>query len=405
MPLYPGHLAQEFERKRGEFTLDNDGRVAVEAFQDAAEELLSDFTKAEIEDRLSQHDLPAALPTVEYQANGSLVVPFDPSAGWESHEAVNTWARDQLEGVTTLAADGSQIDPIQEFEKPVGLVQSVWIANHHSTLGEYEEGVRTVVLTPEDLLFQNPNTGLVQVDREEVPVARFETEMDVLVQRIEEYGDADPVPVVLFDGPFVLSFTQTFFSGTQERYSEALSRLLAAGKHHGVPVVGYTAGSRASDLAKMIEYVGLVDADRSIRDYQLLDRMIENWGDRTQLFTCRRDNTLNWLQTTYEGEEYDFSEDVLFTYMNTNPGSQIDRIDMPRWILEEELVELVLDVIRAEAGVGRGYPEILQAVDTDAVISHRNRDEFLRLYQSFTDEHDIELRWNSKALSKQRRRR
>lgn len=408
MPLYRSRIAQELEERKDEFRRDV-GADVVDDFRNAAEELVSDLSREEVEESLSEYQLPAALPTEEFEEHDSLVVSFEESQEWSSHEAVNKWARSQLENVTTVSADGSQIDPVTEFEKPAALVQAVWIVNNHSSEGDYEEGVETSVLTPEDVLFEDPNSGLIMVDDEEVPVSRFELELQVLEQQIkrfgEEEGEWENPPVILFDGPFVLSFAQMYSDRIQERYSEALARLLAASKHHGVPVVGYTAGSKASDLAKMIERIGLVNVSQSVRDYQIAGHFMENWGDRTILFNSRRDNSLNWLTTRYHGVEYDFSEDLLFTYLKTDDGLQIDRLDIPRWAHEEGLTDYVVSVVRAEAGVGRGYPEILQAVDADAVISRQDREEFLRLLQDFSNENDIELRWDNKALSKKRRRR
>lgn len=403
MPLYREKIAQELEDKKSDFR-SGIGQDVVDEFQKAAGEL-SDITREEIEKRLEEFELAAALPTEEFEEEDRLTVQFEESREWESHEAVNNWARSQIEGIPTISADGSQIDPVSEFEKPVGLVQAVWIANNHTKDGDYEEDVETEVLTPDNLLFEDPNTGLLQVDDEEVSIRRFELEMKVLERQIKKHGDSEKKPVVLYDGPLVLSFAQMFSSPVQERYSEALARLLAASEHHGVPIVGYTAGSKASDLAKMIERLDLVDASQSVRDYQLVDELLEDWGDRTVVFNSRRDNSLNWLQTTYHGREYDFSEDILFTYLKTESGPQVDRIDFPRWVQEEGLVDYVLAAIRAEVGVGRGYPEILQSVDADAVISRQDREDFLRMYQEFSDENDIELRWNNKALSKKRRRR
>lgn len=405
MPLYRNHVAQELEGKRSEFTGKAINQAVVEEFQSAAKSLPDEYSAEEIREALSEYELPSALPTEEYSKDGELVVSFDESGEWSSHEAVNNWARNHIQGVTTIAADGSQIDPVTEFEQPVGLAQAVWISNNHEEGGDYERGVDIRVLSPEDILYEDPNTGHIRVDNEEVPVARFEVEMKVLEQQIKEHSDDEQPPVVLYDGPLILSFAQMFDEVVRERYGEALARLLAASKHHGVPVVGYTAGSKASDFAKMIEKLGLVDASSSVRDYQIFESLTENWGDRTVLFNSRRDNSLRQLQTSYHGVDYDFSEDILFTYMEIGGGPQLDRLDMPRWVMEEDLVEYVLSVVRAECGVGRGYPEILQAVDADAVISRQDREEFLRMYQDFSDEHDIKLRWNSKALSKKRRRR
>lgn len=403
MPLYKGKVAQELEGKKSEFS-GKRSREAVKEYRDAAKDISEKLSNQDIIDQLEDEEFPGALPTEEFEEKGMLVS-FEESSGWESHEAVNNWARSQIEGVTTVAADGSQIDPVAEFEQPVGLVQVVWMANHHKRGGEYEENAETEVLTPEDLLFEDPNSGHIQVDDQEVPLTRFELEMQVLEKQIMEHSGEENPPVVMYDGSLILSFIQMFDQKAQERYSEALSRLLAASRHHEVPVIGYVSGSKATELSNMIRKLDLVDTDQKIRDYQFLEELTGDWGDRTPLFCARRDQTQNRLQTTYHGVEYDFSDEILFTYLDIGPGPQIDRVAMPEWIYEQGLTEYVLSVVRAEAGVGRGYPEILQSVDADAVISREDREAFLRMYQDFSDEHDIELRWNNKALSKKRRRR
>ncbi|NLV13220.1 DNA double-strand break repair nuclease NurA [Haloarcula argentinensis] len=404
MPLYRDRVAEELEGKKSEFRGEL-SREAIEEHTEAADDLSSNFSKKEIEDELEDIDLPGALPTEEFSEYDGIIVPFEESADWSSHEEVNRWARNQLEENITVAADGSQIDPVTQFEQPVGLVQIVRLTNKHSVDKDYEETAETEVLTPEDLLFENPNSGYIQVDEQEVPVSRFEKEMQVLEKKIQELADAGEQGVVMYDGSLILSFTQMFDQKTQKRYSEALTRLLAASKYHEIPVIGYISGSKATELGKMLKKLNQVDTARPVRDYQFLEDLIDNWGSRTVLFSSQRDRTQDKLKAKYRGQEFDFSDDILFTYLDIGPGAQIDRVEMPRWIHENGLTEEVISVVRAEAGVGRGYPEILQAADADAVISRQDREEFLRMYQDFSDENDIELRWNNKALSKKRRRR
>jgi hypothetical protein len=404
MPLYRDRVAEELEGKKSEFRGELN-REAIEEYTEAADDLPSNFSKKEIEDELEDIDLPGALPTEEFSENDGIMIPFEESSDWSSHEEVNRWARNQLEENITVAADGSQIDPVTQFEQPVGLVQVVRLTNKHSVDKDYEEIAETEVLTPDDLLFENPNSGYIQVDEQEVPVSRFEKEMQVLEKKIQELADAGEQGVVMYDGSLILSFIQMFDQKTQERYSEALTRLLSASKCYNIPVIGYISGSKATELGKMLRKLNEIDTARPVRDYQFLEDLIDNWGSRTALFSSQRDRTQNKLKTTYRGQEFDFSDDILFTYLDIGPGAQIDRVEMPRWIHENDFTEKVISLVRAEAGVGRGYPEILQAADADAVISRQDREEFLRMYQDFSDENDIELRWNNKALSKKRRRR
>jgi hypothetical protein len=121
----------------------------------------------------------------------------------------------------------------------------------------------------------------------------------------------------------------------------------------------------------------------------------------------RHGGTVDELKYTYNGKEYEFKDQMTFTYLNSS-GSDVwgmDRIEMPGWIIERELVDYVLDVVRAEAGIGRGYPEILQQADANAVLDTNDKREFMSLVQRFAEEHDLPIEWDMKSLSKQRRRR
>ncbi len=328
MPLYRDRVAEELEGKKSEFRGELN-REAIEEYTEAADDLPSNFSKKEIEDELEDIDLPGALPTEEFSENDGIMIPFEESSDWSSHEEVNRWARNQLEENITVAADGSQIDPVTQFEQPVGLVQVVRLTNKHSVDKDYEEIAETEVLTPDDLLFENPNSGYIQVDEQEVPVSRFEKEMQVLEKKIQELADAGEQGVVMYDGSLILSFIQMFDQKTQERYSEALTRLLSASKYYNIPVIGYISGSKATELGKMLRKLNEIDTARPVRDYQFLEDLIDNWGSRTALFSSQRDRTQNKLKTTYRGQEFDFSDDILFTYLDIGPGAQIDRVEHP----------------------------------------------------------------------------
>ena len=403
MPLYDGKVARELEAQAGDFEVPEDRKQSVREYRDALTDISSSYSKEELEEALSEYEFPGALPTEEFDEVSGISVGFDRS--WSSHEEVNEWAAEVLENRVVIAADGSQIEPIDEFDQPVGLAQAVWLVNRHKRGKDYSRDVEMKVLTPADLLYEDPNTGYVQVNEQEVSVSRFELEMKVLGKRIEEYSDAEKPPLVMYDGSLAVSFIQTFDQKTQERYAEAMSRLLAASRHHEVPVVGFTSGSRARDLAVMLDRLDEVDAPQKVRDFRILLQELENWGDRSILFETRRGSTMNRLSTSYRGEEYDFSDRLLFTYLNTGSGRSLDRVGMPKWIQEQGMVDEVLSTVRAQAGVGRGFPEILSAADADAVLSNKDRDRFLEVVQKFSEANDVDIRWVDKALNKRRRRR
>ena len=403
MPLYDRELVSKLEDQAEDFKVPEERKQSVREYRDAFDNVSSNYSKEEVQEALSEDEFPGALPTDEFDKVSGFSVDFDQS--WSSHEEVNVWAVDVLEDRVMIAADGSQIEPIDEFDQPVGLAQAVWLINRHKRGKDYTRDVDMEVLTPEDLLYKDPNTGYVQVDDQEVSVSRFELEMKVLCERIEEYADAERPPVVMYDGSLEISFIQTFDQNTQERYAKAMSRLLAASRHHEVPVIGFTSGSKGRDLAVMLEHLNEVDAPQKIRDFRVLLQELGNWGDRSVLFRTQRGSTMNRLSTSYHGGEYDFSDRLLFTYLNTGSGQSLDRVGIPKWVHEEEMVDEVLSTVRAQAAVGRGFPEILSAADADAVISNTDRDRFLEIMQTFSEANDIDIRWVDKALNKRRRRR
>jgi len=69
------------------------------------------------------------------------------------------------------------------------------------------------------------------------------------------------------------------------------------------------------------------------------------------------------------------------------------------------MYQYTIDIVRAEAGIGRGYPEILQQADSDAVLDHQDRQQFQRVVQRWAESNDVPLEWDAKALSKELRRR
>ena len=69
------------------------------------------------------------------------------------------------------------------------------------------------------------------------------------------------------------------------------------------------------------------------------------------------------------------------------------------------MYEYTLDIVRAEAGISRGYPEILQQADSDAVLDAHDRKQFNRIVQRWANSNDVSLEWDAKALSKELRRR
>lgn len=376
------------------------------------------WTSAGICDRLESVAHPGALPSNAFDEVDSLVQDHPDSEQWASHEAVNDWARDVLWNVPMVAVDGSEIPPTTQFNLPVAYVQAAWALNHHAPEGDLDRGLSGRVLSPEEI--RRTNAGHQLVDPGLVGEHRYEHEGELVVDRIRslaearEAGALERPPIVLYDGPLVVSFVEAFGKARRQHYLEVMSRILAASKHHEIPLVGYVAGTAAKELTTMIRELipDEFSGEEAPEDGRVLIDLMSPWGDHTIPFVSRRDESVDALSYQYEGEQYEFSTDLLFSYLNAPPGGGIDRVEFPGWITRREgpagyetMGEYTIETVRAETAIGRGYPELLQQVDSDVVLDQRDCQQFLKLLQNWAAENDVPLEWDAKALSKELRRR
>jgi hypothetical protein len=421
MPIDKRGVASELEAnvEMIEAYLKDDSGI-VERYQDAFQRLPEEWTSEEIRAALRDVSYPGAYPTDVFDDATSIIVPHEGSDGWENHEEVNKWARSIVRDIPVMAVDGSQLPPTTQFNVPLAYVQSAWAVNHHHSEGRLDRGVEGRLLTPDEVTQESDDGDYRFVDSQLVGHYRFEHEGQLLIDQLSELsaardmGDIEHAPVVFYDGPLIASFANPLKPETRERYLSTLSRVIAVSQHYEIPLVGYVAGSSATELVKMTRLLWReeFEDDRVIPDAHVLTELMSPWGDTTRPFISKRDGSIDALQATYEGESYEFRDDILFSYLNVPPGAGLDRIEFPGWLCRsdgpdgyESMYEYTVEIVRAEAGIGRGYPEILQQVDSDAVLDHQDRQQFHRVVQRWAESNDVPLEWDSKALSKELRRR
>lgn len=340
----------------------------------------------EIAAALSGFDAPGALPTAEWDQGAR--IPF--GLAWQDHEAARAWAFDQLAGRPTFAADGSQIEPDKRFSVPVALVQVGWFENLHAPEApHYRKDVDVRVLGPDDL-----REDEVGPPKRKVDLARFELEVAALRRYLAEPGPAGRI--VYLDGSLVVSFAEKRKQDAYaHRYVELVRGLLAEAEAARVPLVAYVDTSYAHDLASMLASWRGISSHGGVSDAALLAGRLA-WGDRTPTAICAREGILDAY-----GE---WARRIGFCYLQTNADAPPARLEYPLWIQEEGLLDEVLDVVRADAIAGGGYPYTIAAADATAVLSASDRDGFYRTVQDYLEARDVPLRFSKKALSKLRRR-
>jgi hypothetical protein len=403
--LHRTHIINALEERRAQFvSFERTLRDEVGEFA-ARMRSLAGLTAADVGHEASAVAVRVTSPSNELERAGGAVVPFD--AKWRSHEEARRWALEVLRERVTFAADGSQVFPGREASVPVAAVQIASFENPHSLEGRYFKDVHFEVITPDELLagersFESPE----QI----VGLRRFELEARAVCDFLERQRgwrkNGARVPVAFFDNTLLISSlrkgTDTLSS---KRYANALAELINRSRDTQVPIVGYVDQSYAHDIRGLLEAFYKDLPETNVYDAQILRAqsagdapLLKDWGDRTIFWHCRRSN----LSESFFGE--DGAPLVGFVYVQTTADGHPARLDIPAWVHEAGLLEDVIDAVRAECVVGNGYPYAIETADEAAVMTARDRQQFLRVMQDFAAEHSLDFRISRKAASKGRRR-
>ena len=353
---------------------------------------------------------PGALPTEEFDEASRLCLPF--SQQWNDHQEARIWARQVLEDRTTIAVDGSQIAPSPEYRPLVGATQIGWFVNEHCESGHYIKDLTFDVLSPDELIdaHEDNNGGDDEsVATQIVNQVRFvkECERLCLLMAAADENAGKRWPLSFFDGSFIISFAGKIDETRAAFYTSAIQKLLDTSYRFRSPLLGFVDSSRSRDLVSMLNALSdhpPAETDNSemggmtISDGLLLEGALKNWGDRTPLFICARNDGLS------STDRADFYRDVVFCYMRLSTNQPLARVEIPIWIYEAGLALDALDILRAECVVGIGYPYAIETADALAVISQQDRRRFYGMFQRFLEGEELPFRQTRKAQSKRTRR-
>jgi hypothetical protein len=404
--LYRTHVMSALERRRVDFVNFERGMRDEVGELVARLRALAGRTSLEVQRASEAEGKRVTYPSDELERARGAVVPF--TERWRSHEEARRWALGVLSNRATFAADGSQLFPGREASVPVAAVQVASFENPHTPEGRYLKDVHFEVITPDELRaggrgFDSPE----QV----VGARRFELEAEAVCAFLERRRDwrkrGERVPLAFFDNTLVFSSprgdSETFFS---KRYASALARLITLSRETEVPVVGYVDHSYAPDVRDLLEAFYKDLPETNVYDAQILsaraseggEPLLNAWGDRTIFWYCRRRS----LAASFFDERG--APLVGFVYLQATGDGHPARLDIPAWIQESGLLEEVVDAVRAECVVGNGYPYAVETADEAAVMTARDREQFLRVMQDFAAEHQLDFRLSRKPASKARRR-
>jgi hypothetical protein len=361
-----------------------------------AMEKLCQWSSAKIAERVARLAFPGALPTQEWDLYSGWKVPFKQK--WNSYEESYEWARPVIKNIPTFAVDGSQIYPSKDLSIPVALVQIGWYENYHCDQGLYQKDIQVDVLTPKDLEAGSSGEPKESI----VNRRRFQMETEKVAEYIWQSRPGSQ-KLAFLDGVLVATFAETLDAKSQDFYVECLLQVLRASEQNRIPVVAYIDTTYSSDLVTLLRHCFDLPEAPYLHDAQLLSSWLE-WGDRTPFFVCACSGVLN-PQEGILSRYQEMQRRVGFVYLRTTNENFPARLEIPVWVYEAGLLDWLVDLVRCEVIIGRGYPYVLETADQVAVIRNEDRNLFLRLMQEWASREKLNLRLSRKTLSKLQRRR
>lgn len=351
----------------------------------------------EISSVLRRAENCGALPSAELDGAKNFSTAF--AEKWKNHEEARGWALEILEKRTTFAADGSQIFIEREASFPVGAIQIGWFENPHDETKSYEKNAAFFILSPSQLL--SPEEPFIRETL--IGHRRFTAEIEKISEFLQKKKDwrkrNERMPLAFYDNTLLLSVALPE-RDFQAEFIQKLVALVRLSRECEVPLVGYVDRSYARDLITMLDaFEGNSGAGKTIDDVSLLNAdSLKNWGERTPFcYSLRRG-----LNAFVDPETHESL--VGFIYVKTSGEGVPARLDVPSWIYEQDLLNEVADVVRAECIIGLGYPYALETADQIALLTTRDREIFFQALQAFAKEHNLDFRVSGKSASKRRRR-
>lgn len=389
--LIAGRVAEALEVQRENF-LDAASRAATlrEQYM-AALDTAAQLSATDLTTLVEQEPWPGALPTNELDERG-LIVPFDRQ--WATAQEARSWALEMHCGTPVVAVDGSQIAASKEFGVPLSLVQVAWFENYHDPDRPYVKDVYDEIVTTDPEASESEEYAVAS---SAVNRRRFALEMEIAARQLTTLPAA-PVPLVLIDGTFILSFIRPMPPEVRQSYLQALFGLLDASRETRIPIAGYVDLSFATDIVSLLR-IGFDLPPGTLFDASLLSGRMSAF-DRTAAFQAARHDVMH----LYKTEERDHSQDLLFVYLQIGQSGLPARIDFPRWVLDAGLLDRMIDLVRAEIIVGSGYPYAIETADAAAVLSTEDRAAFYRLVHAWAEASGLSMGMPGKTKSKLRRR-
>jgi len=310
---------------------------------------------------------------------------------FRNREAATDWAIEILRGKTVAAVDGSQVYASRGYSVPIGLAQAGLIVNRHTGVDGYSASCRLSLVLPGEF---EEHGGMSSYSTVPVSLKRHQLECRAII----DFMRSSPGSVVFFDGSLVLSFISQLEDKARKQYAASVIELMEASENTRTPVIAYTDMSLNKDIITMMRHYYGLQPTTHLVDVYLLNGML-NWGDRTRAFLSdREDRDVKSRRSTLDlyGP---YRDSIAFFYIQSGGGLP-SKMEVPRWVYEEKLLDDLADVVRAECIIRPGYPDIIHRAHEYTMISQLEAEQFNRMLEGFAAVNGIKIYKSAKEQNK-----
>jgi hypothetical protein len=289
--------------------------------------------------------------------------------------------------VTVVGVDGSQIMPSHHevhncYLLNVGFAIITYGAEFPSVL----ESAPRLHHRPDDL-YPLVDRRRVHIDELFVSLERTIYELELLSQHALAAQERGLPVVALYDGSLIPWSVDKMPQSYLDSFLIRIQKCLKLLQNSGIPLVGYISHSRSSELVNMLRtYICPYDMSNcreycaSLNEEDFPCSKIWPLTDR-QLLTGQLPPSYRssfCLTQQSISKLFDAEQQICFSYLNV--GSEIARIECPRWVVENFVLrELACAVVASQVQKGRGYPVALSEAHNLAVIRAADRERFFEL--------------------------
>jgi hypothetical protein len=268
----------------------------------------------------------------------------------------------------------------------------------------------------QDLTISDPLSNDEQpLEREMLGIKRTVAECQALAELCEEIPPDLPT-LALLDGSLILfrlAGQPDYVSREllENGYLKALNRIKEISKKKKLALASYISFPRSTEVLNALRVAicpyDPPDCDRNcprsvpaskreceavagVQDSSIFSRILEP-GERSATFISRS----SVVQRHYGENE------VRFFYLRGD--EEIARVEFPRWVEEEGLVDLIQALVLDQCHRGQGYPVALSEAHEQAVVTGADREQFQYLVELALSERHMPTTTSAKSRSKKTR--